>query len=223
MVENGAPGGTRTPDLLVRSQTLYPTELRARSKEILSQPCAAHPAAATESKFNHCHDKPCSVGWLAWKKPHLGDVFTPGWLLFSDKTLAVSLRANQKQQRKRQYRHNFKTSNRPLITEPVTEGKFDRVRRRRQQNPQLVRQPRHQPRAASADSSFKCTGITPQAPCTPACIRNAAMIITGSPPPNAHSGIIKSDKPIAAIMPLRRPATCERCPKIIAPTTAPRL
>src|SRR5713226_9451479 len=27
----GAPGGTRTPDLLVRSQTLYPTELRARS------------------------------------------------------------------------------------------------------------------------------------------------------------------------------------------------
>jgi hypothetical protein len=27
--ESGAPGGTRTPDLLVRSQTLYPTELRA--------------------------------------------------------------------------------------------------------------------------------------------------------------------------------------------------
>src|SRR5690242_9897961 len=34
---NGAPGGTRTPDLLVRSQTLYPTELRARGKSILSQ------------------------------------------------------------------------------------------------------------------------------------------------------------------------------------------
>src|SRR5215471_21837840 len=31
----GAPGGTRTPDLLVRSQTLYPTELRARSEFIL--------------------------------------------------------------------------------------------------------------------------------------------------------------------------------------------
>ncbi len=30
--KSGAPGGTRTPDLLVRSQTLYPTELRARSK-----------------------------------------------------------------------------------------------------------------------------------------------------------------------------------------------
>jgi hypothetical protein len=29
--KTGAPGGTRTPDLLVRSQTLYPTELRARS------------------------------------------------------------------------------------------------------------------------------------------------------------------------------------------------
>ena len=26
---NGAPGVIRTPDLLVRSQTLYPTELRA--------------------------------------------------------------------------------------------------------------------------------------------------------------------------------------------------
>ena len=28
--ENGAPGGIRTPDLLVRSQTLSPAELRAR-------------------------------------------------------------------------------------------------------------------------------------------------------------------------------------------------
>src|SRR2546423_1414838 len=27
--KSGAPGGTRTPDLLVRSQTLYPAELRA--------------------------------------------------------------------------------------------------------------------------------------------------------------------------------------------------
>ncbi len=29
--ENGAPGETRTPDPLLRRQTLYPTELRARS------------------------------------------------------------------------------------------------------------------------------------------------------------------------------------------------
>ena len=28
--ENGAPGGIRTPDPLLRRQTLYPTELRAR-------------------------------------------------------------------------------------------------------------------------------------------------------------------------------------------------
>jgi hypothetical protein len=28
--KNGAPQGIRTPDLLVRSQTLYPTELAAR-------------------------------------------------------------------------------------------------------------------------------------------------------------------------------------------------
>ena len=30
--EGGAPGGTRTPGLLVRSQSLYPTELRARTR-----------------------------------------------------------------------------------------------------------------------------------------------------------------------------------------------
>jgi hypothetical protein len=29
-MENGAPAVIRTPDLLVRSQTLYPAELRAR-------------------------------------------------------------------------------------------------------------------------------------------------------------------------------------------------
>jgi hypothetical protein len=28
--KSGAPGESRTPDLLVRSQTLYPAELRAR-------------------------------------------------------------------------------------------------------------------------------------------------------------------------------------------------
>ena len=33
--ENGALGGIRTPDLLVRSQTLYPAELRAH--DILKQ------------------------------------------------------------------------------------------------------------------------------------------------------------------------------------------
>jgi hypothetical protein len=31
LIFNGAPGEIRTPDLLVRSQTLYPTELRARN------------------------------------------------------------------------------------------------------------------------------------------------------------------------------------------------
>ena len=33
----GAPGGIRTPDLLVRSQTLYPAELRAHSFVIVAQ------------------------------------------------------------------------------------------------------------------------------------------------------------------------------------------
>src|SRR5579863_94982 len=35
--KSGAPGGTRTLDLLVRSQTLYPTELRAHYLQILPQ------------------------------------------------------------------------------------------------------------------------------------------------------------------------------------------
>jgi hypothetical protein len=33
---SGAPGESRTPDLLVRSQTLYPAELRARDEGSLA-------------------------------------------------------------------------------------------------------------------------------------------------------------------------------------------
>ena len=32
---DGPPGESRTPDLLVRSQTLYPAELRARGLELI--------------------------------------------------------------------------------------------------------------------------------------------------------------------------------------------
>src|SRR2546421_10122965 len=35
-MKSGAPGKTRTCDLLVRSQTLYPTELRAHLKKVNS-------------------------------------------------------------------------------------------------------------------------------------------------------------------------------------------
>ena len=42
MVKNGAPGEIRTPDRLVRSQVLYPTELRARN---LRARIIDHPAA----------------------------------------------------------------------------------------------------------------------------------------------------------------------------------
>ena len=31
VIQSGTPGGIRTPDLLVRSQTLYPAELRAHN------------------------------------------------------------------------------------------------------------------------------------------------------------------------------------------------
>ena len=36
--KDGAPGETRTPDLLVRSQSLYPTELRARTSQCSGVP-----------------------------------------------------------------------------------------------------------------------------------------------------------------------------------------
>ena len=35
---NGAPGVIRTPDLLIRSQSLYPAELRARTHSSSSEP-----------------------------------------------------------------------------------------------------------------------------------------------------------------------------------------
>ena len=35
LIYNGALGGTRTPDTLVRSQVLYPAELRARRVPII--------------------------------------------------------------------------------------------------------------------------------------------------------------------------------------------
>jgi hypothetical protein len=37
-LENGAPGEIRTPDHLVRSQVLYPTELRAHNKKHETMP-----------------------------------------------------------------------------------------------------------------------------------------------------------------------------------------
>src|ERR1035441_2516027 len=52
---SGAPGGTRTPGLLVRSQPLYPTELRARTGPSLrvynedppQKFCGLHPTKET--------------------------------------------------------------------------------------------------------------------------------------------------------------------------------
>jgi hypothetical protein len=41
---NGAPGMTRTCDLLVRSQTLYPTELRARAVRLFELTTASAPS-----------------------------------------------------------------------------------------------------------------------------------------------------------------------------------
>src|SRR5882762_10522296 len=62
---SGAPGGTRTPDLLVRSQTLYPTELRARSREILTQGIERSPR----------HAKPCRSRLSCIASPKLRAMF----------------------------------------------------------------------------------------------------------------------------------------------------
>jgi hypothetical protein len=42
-MDTGAPGETRTPDPLVRSQTLYPAELRARIAIIMAFPSSQIP------------------------------------------------------------------------------------------------------------------------------------------------------------------------------------
>ena len=47
--DNGTPGRTRTPNLLIRSQTLYPIELRARRGAEISD--ASHPCQGKESRF----------------------------------------------------------------------------------------------------------------------------------------------------------------------------
>jgi hypothetical protein len=47
----GAPGGTRTPDLLVRSQMLYPTELRAHSETFHCQQFTASSSSISTSSF----------------------------------------------------------------------------------------------------------------------------------------------------------------------------
>ena len=40
--KNGGPGAIRTPDPLVRSQVLYPTELRARTASRRGAYCSDH-------------------------------------------------------------------------------------------------------------------------------------------------------------------------------------
>ena len=48
---SGAPGETRTPDLLVRSQTLYPTELRARAMLMVTDMSIQGQTIETEIKL----------------------------------------------------------------------------------------------------------------------------------------------------------------------------
>jgi non-homologous end joining protein Ku len=62
--EDGAPGGTRTPDLRVRSPALYPTELQAHSNSHV---------ASNQTESYH-------VGRHAWSLFIVEDGFEPSWL-----------------------------------------------------------------------------------------------------------------------------------------------
>jgi hypothetical protein len=54
-MKSGAPGGIRTPDLLVRSQTLYPAELRAHCllSLVFSIAYAATSSSSPEEMLEH--------------------------------------------------------------------------------------------------------------------------------------------------------------------------
>src|SRR5271157_3140034 len=116
---------------------------------------------------------------------------------------------------------DFKTCQRPLIAELLAQGELDIVGGRGKQDPQLVGESRDQSARRVCRKLVQRTGITPHAPCTPICINTAAAINRGMLQPNAQKGIITSDNASAHIIPLRRPSTCERWPKMIAPRTAP--
>jgi hypothetical protein len=51
-LEKSAPGGTRIPNLLIRSQKLYPIELRAPEKNLPIFPCSVNKKKATEGVLN---------------------------------------------------------------------------------------------------------------------------------------------------------------------------
>src|SRR5579863_2241061 len=54
--KNGAPGGIRTPDPLLRRQTLFPTELRAHSSELIQfTALVASPQPTTNAAIHPLH------------------------------------------------------------------------------------------------------------------------------------------------------------------------
>src|SRR5215467_2789332 len=63
--EFGAPGEIRTPDPLVRSQVLYPTELRARRFEAV---CAGR--SADPCPFGGAHPTTSLNLLSGWQSPH---------------------------------------------------------------------------------------------------------------------------------------------------------
>ncbi len=73
MICCGAPGVTRTPDLLVRSQTLYPAELRAHRGDSSLSIYRVHADSASASIIQECFQRgsACSVCWRFAPLPYL--------------------------------------------------------------------------------------------------------------------------------------------------------
>ena len=93
---NGGPGGTRTPDLLVRSQALYPTELQARG---LIVACISHHLTA-EARGKAVFRVSCLVirenhgrgpGSLQKKWLTAGELEKPGFVIRGKTLMAVLL------------------------------------------------------------------------------------------------------------------------------------
>ena len=55
---NGTPGEIRTPDLLVRSQVLYPAELRAQSERALYRKAISEPSVSPSIRYNNPSTRP---------------------------------------------------------------------------------------------------------------------------------------------------------------------
>ncbi len=93
--------------------------------------------------------------------------------------------------------------------------------------PNWYAKPGNVARTAVGASSFKWAGITPQAPCTMNCSKNAPVaseagrLKSGIGTRPVHSGIISRPSTHAIMIARLRPHDCEKAPKSVPPMMAP--